>query len=221
MPTSIQYSIRHLLGLTLVVAIVAAILGPMIRAWDTERQTFFAIYITVTLLAIMAGIGFACLRRLHVERVAGEAILQAGLVGTLRTRVELASIIVFWPLWIIYDWHISSFIVGDRVSDGAWWSTAFASGFVALVMSYAATPIFWGAGSRSLDFHEQGLIYGPFKFIRYSKLKHYRWCLISASKLILVGRFKTWEVRTLPEVRSEIIRLLNQHGVPHADQVTI
>ena len=73
MATSVQYGIRHLMALTLVVAVavVAAILGPTVRAWDTERQTFFAANAAITVAALAASILISCRVRLRVERNAG------------------------------------------------------------------------------------------------------------------------------------------------------
>ena len=57
MATSVQYGIRHLMVLTLVVAVAMAVLGPMIRAWDTERQFVFTIYLAASLLLLA---GYTC-----------------------------------------------------------------------------------------------------------------------------------------------------------------
>jgi hypothetical protein len=93
MPTSIQYGIRHLLGLTLVVAVVMAAIGPVVRAWDTERRIALAVYAAVPLLLLAAYVCVLCMYRVRVERDAGEILLQVRTSDSPETRAALAALL--------------------------------------------------------------------------------------------------------------------------------
>ena len=100
MATSVQYGIRHLMALTLVVAIVAAILGPMIRAWDTERQTFFAANAAVTIAALAVSILISCRARLSVEHAAGSVLFRTNAIGNQRLRARQAMVLALCLTWM-------------------------------------------------------------------------------------------------------------------------
>ncbi len=97
MNTSVQYGIRHLLVLTAVVAVVAAILGPMVRAWDTERQGLFAATAAITVAALAISVLSLCRSRLRAERAAGSALLRMGKHWVIRSTMVSLSFSISRP----------------------------------------------------------------------------------------------------------------------------
>ncbi len=216
MVTKVQYGIRHLLVLTVVVAVVMSVLGPMIRAWSTERQFIFAVCAAVTLLLIAGPTYLLCLLRLRTERAAGKVILRIKPSASLReTAVLVAGIAGCIPLTIT-QWVVSSFA---GTADGGRWvpqavcSTFANAGVYAVILPMLLIRFWWGLSFSSLEFCEEGLISGGVGFLPYSGLRRYRWGRHSAESLVLVGQSATWTLKIPPEAKGEIGRLFEQHGV--------
>lgn len=213
MATSVQYGIRHLLVLTLVVAVMMAVLGPMIRAWDTERQMFFAGHAAVTLLLLTGYTCLLCRQRLRVERTAGQIVIRAKASRSLRARVMLAAGIALCVVWMIVQgilWSESLSGNGRHFFFPAISNTWIIVGFLPTLL----TRFWWGLSLTSIEVCERGFISGAVGFLPYSRLKHYRWARHSANTLVVASQFMTRNIAVPPEFRAEVEKMLESHGVP-------
>ncbi len=220
MATKVQYGIRHLMVLTVVVAVVMSILGPIVRAWNTERQTVFTACAAVALLLMAGPTYLLCLQRLRIERTAGEVILRTKPSASLRERALLVAGIAVCVSLMIAQWVLSSF--AGTADGGLGLSQAvvrtFANaGVYAVILPMLLTRFWWGLSFSSLEFCEGGLISGGVGFLPYSALRRYRWGRHSAESLVLVGQSATWTLKIPPEAKEDIGRLFEQHGVRCGD----
>ena len=220
MATSVQYGIRHLMALTAAVAVVMAVLGPMIRAWDTERQIAFTVYLAAPLLLLACCTYHLCTYRVRVERAAGDVLLRIRTSDhPLIKRLLVAIMAFFGVLMIGASILLSGFWIGDGtdILNVVWLSL-----WPAMVISPLVTRLWWGLNSGSIEVCERGLTLGAYEFLSYSKLKHYRWERYFANKLVLFRRFGDggWEIRLrIPtDMRDEVGRLLEEHSVPRRER---
>jgi hypothetical protein len=217
MATKVQYGIKHMMVLTVVVAIVAAAVGPFVRSWDAKRQLSFAIRIAGALLVLAGYIYWLCRYRMRAERRAGEVIFRIRtshgplargiLIGAIGSLVVLMLILTILEIQL---WNDRRALIVDLVSSSVW--------LVVLIAPFV-TWLWWGLDARSIEVCERGFILGGNTFLSYSKLKHYHWERYGAKKLILF-RYWGWDVRlNIPtEMRDEVGRLLDENGVTHKER---
>ena len=220
MATSVQYGIRHLMVLTLVVAVVMAVLGPTVRVWDTERRFVFMVCLAAAVLPIVGATCLLCMYRFRVERAAGDVLLRISTFDGPEMKCLLVALVAGCGALII---------AGSIVFSGVWKGGGYHSFvFVWLVVCpFIAIPplmtrLWWGLNSGSIEVCERGLTLGAYEFLSYSKLKHYRWERYFANKLVLFRRFGDggWEIRLrIPtDMRDEVGRLLEEHSVPRRER---
>ncbi len=220
MATKVQYGIKHLMVLTVMVAIGAAAVGPFVRGWDAKRQVFFAIYIAGCLLALAGCMYWLCRCRVRAERSAGEVILRIRKSdGPLARCIQIAAI---WSLVAVM--HIPPILNVQFLNDrGDFIANLVASSVWSTVMiAPVVTWLWWGLDWRSIEVCQRGFILGGNRFLSYSKLKEYRWERYGAKKLILFRRFGYWlvdvQLRIPAEMRDEVGRLLDEKGVTHKER---
>jgi hypothetical protein len=212
MATSVQYGIRHLMVLTLVVAMVMAVLGPMIRAWDTERQGFFAANAAITIAVLAASVFILCRVRLRIERAAGSVLFRTKAVGNRWVRVRQAIILVLCLAWMVLQC--------------VHWSEAALKGVLnllnfALLQFYILlttiapllTRFWWGLSLGSVEVCQRGLVVGGLQFHSFGNIKHYRWSHYTPGSLVFVTNRTTWTVKIPTEARDDVDRLLESQVV--------
>jgi len=212
MPTSVQYGIRHLMVLTLVVALVAAALGPMIRAWDTERQSLFAAYAAITIAVLAASVLVLCRARLRVERVAGSVLFHTKAVGNRWGRVRQAIVLLLCLAWMVLQCAVNSEANGKGVGNLLNFA-CFQFGILLSVIAPLLTRFWWGLSLGSVEFCQRGLIIGGRRFHRFGSIKHYRWSCFTPGSLVFVANRTTLTVEIPNESRDDVDRLLESQGV--------
>lgn len=219
MATSVQYGIRHLMVLTLVVAVVMAVLGPTVRVWDTERRFVFMVCLAAAVLPIVGATCLLCMYRFRVERAAGDVLLRISTFDGPEMKCLLVALVAGCGALII---------AGSIVFSGVWKGGGYHSFvFVWLVVCpFIAIPplmtrLWWGLHSRSIEVCKHGFVLGAVRFLSYSELKHYRWSRYFPNRLIIIRKFRKWEreerLRIPLDMRDEVGRLLKQHGVRQFD----
>ncbi len=222
MTTKIQYGIKHMMVLTVMVAVVAAAVSPFVRSWDAKRQVIFTVYLAVVLLVHAGYTYWLCRWRVRAERDAGEVILltrsadarstKGIMLGLVAVNVALILTVAILAIHFrIYSGHIVS---GLAIFMLALLSVGPAGGNCPI-----AALLWWGLDWGSIEVCEQGLILGGIRFLSYSKLKHCLWMRYGTGDPTLSTRYRDREMwfRIPAEMREEVGRMLDEKGVPHKE----
>ena len=218
MASSTQFSIRSLMIVTVMVAVVSTILGPQIREMEPKAQLRLGVsFAQLTgLVAIFVAVRF--LQRHRAERLAGPLIWRTD-AGEKSTR---------WAILIPALALATAATLGMiRMLD----SGESATSFEGLVLSFCILGAalltaefclcwWWQTGPLITEVYEKGLVLRGVVFLPWSALLSYRPSPEGPAVLIVTEKTR-WEIRprnvhAARQDRDRLERILLENGVPLA-----
>lgn len=215
MPSSFRFSLRQLCTTLLVFALLFAMLSPIVRAWNSEWQTFFLVYGAIMLGAIALVTLVMCLGRYRLERQAGKLLLRTDARPDRRMRLKQGITVAFWLGWIVSQWWIAT----AAKAKPRWEDLGAVVGMSGLwgifVIPHALTKVWWGTGVSTIEICENGLIVGGFRLLTWKTMREdlsrFYWSPFTPNKLVVVHRFSTWHMGVAPKDRVAVERLFAAH----------
>jgi hypothetical protein len=215
MAGSVRFSLRQLCTALLVFALLFAMLSPIVRAWNTAWQTFFLVYGAILLGGMGLVLLFLCRGRYRLERQAGPLLLRTDARPDRRMRIKQALSIVFWLAWIVSQWWLAASVNAKpnwrdlyaMLVVGGLWGT--------FLIPRALTKVWWGTGFSTIEICENGLIVAGFRFVAWKTirkgLRRYYWSSFAPHRLVIVQRFRTWQMEVAPRHRAAVEDLFAVH----------
>jgi len=215
MPSSTQYSLRSLFVLTLLVGVVAAIVAPLVRSWNTERQLLFAAQAGISTAMTVVALVMLSFRRYAVEQRTGRLLQRLARRRTLLKRVGQAALAAFLAIAVVAQWIVQS---EERFNFAGTLQQGFLlSGFSAdLIATH-----WWNVGPDVVELREQGLVRRGLFDTPWSRVTRCYWNRYFPDVLmVVVERFDTWELNVPPRDREAVEQVFrqkcgNEVGPPH------
>lgn len=218
MASSTQFSIRSLMIVTVVVAIVSAILGPRIRRMEPEHQLLLAIFFGQVAIVVGLFVTIRFLQRSRVERTAGPLLWRTD-SGEKDTRwailvpaVGLATAAANGMMLVVSSgesvYSFGGLILGFCILGASLLAAEFSLGW------------WWQTGPLITEVYQNGLVLQGVVFRPWSVLKSYQSTRDGLSVLIVTESTR-WGTRSrsvhvAAEDRSEFERALVENGVSPA-----
>ncbi|MEX2112232.1 MAG: hypothetical protein WD845_03555, partial [Pirellulales bacterium] len=164
-----QFQVRHLLGLITGAAVLFAVVGPVIREADREKQ-FAASRKTAIGVGAAAGLMVLLLNKRHrSERAAGPVIQRFE-----RLSSRLLSWLIAAVIWIGYvatiwwQWRIGQLPSRFEPVPGSPILLFFA-------VNYFVVRVWWQIDPAGIEACERGLILDGFNFYSWQEIARYSW----------------------------------------------
>ena len=187
-----QIGISQLLAITACVSVVCAVLASVLRRLPKEQQTKGAIFIFSIIFICLVTLAIFYFLRWRAEKLAGPShfITKAPLsswfhfFGILSCALTLGIMVI--GLWSIVSLEDTSTI----------WSFASSALLLgAFTGNYLMNALLWKTNPASLDVRQNGIIFGTFKFVPWSRFHGFRWNQYTHKVTLLMdGRFGEWNV---------------------------
>ncbi len=213
MPSSTQFTIRHLLAAMVVVAVVAAAIGPFIRSLGSNSQLYFAGNAVIIALMTVAFGAYHLVMRRRAERLAGEVILRAVTQGSRYARVLYLVLLVGFLIAVFYNGiyearHAEHSLPKRDLSQ--WFSFAW----MAWITAWLVTNCWWGVGAGLVELAEKGVIDRSIRFQPYCHFRTFGWNHYFPDTLVLSSlRYQTILVIVPDRDRARIEQFLKQQGL--------
>jgi hypothetical protein len=180
-----QFSLRALLVLIFVAAILCAVAMPRVRHWPSELQIGFAV-VCFSYFAIVGAMFFAS-RVFSRRRLRNFGALLLSLPSSWTTRIwaTFVTFFVAWLMWI-YFWSLDATAHRDidvyaHRFPNPWWLV-----FMATTQSWFA----WDAWLSPREIRERGIMWAKI-FYGWKTWSGFRWHDGKSLKLVLQSKFAT------------------------------
>ncbi len=214
MATSLQFSLRSMLVVMLMVAIISAVIAPAIRAWDTQRQLLFGAHAAVTLLLLGAGTVGLCAERRKVERKAGAILFRTVAKGSKRVRLQQGFWLAVSVAVMIAYWFVFSAAAAGRARSQQWSDLLYYTILLATWAPRTLTNFWWRVGAGVVEVAENGLILQGVMLKPWNKMESYRWASHVRNRLLIHEHQGTWpftrHIDVGPEDRAAMEQVLRQ-----------
>jgi hypothetical protein len=197
-----RYSLRALLVATLAVAVVSAIVGPLLRMWNADGATLWHIFGGASIGAALS-VGFRCWRRYQIERQCGELLLMVPMRINRSRPYWLALQIVGGFAVIAVDAFLDSIPRPNQRPFN------IMSVYGGLALADAFLSIWWKGVTYSTELCRNGVIVGSNRLTPWSVFRGYRW--IYNGNIQLAQRFAVIDVIVPAELRSRVDEVLGEH----------
>jgi len=213
MPSSTQFSLRSLFGLTLFVGVLAAAIAPVVRGWNTERQLVFAGQAGLSTLIMTVSVVMLSLRRLAVEEQTGRLLLRLSRRRTLPQRVALGAVAVVLTLAVVGQW-----ILASAEDDGALAAILPNGILLSCCAADLVTTYWWNVGPGVVELRDGGMVRRGLQVTPWSMVTRTYWNRHFPDVLmVVVERFDTWEINVPPGEREVVERLLQAKSAANGD----
>jgi MFS family permease len=204
-----QYQLQHLLGLTTALAVLLAVLVPLLRGLDWRLQASVAIQATI-LGAVLFGVLVLCSwRRYRVEMTAGR----------LFDRFTRKS--SHWLSWLMISamaaWYLLCVLLrtGEAANQGEIAVFPGSPQILLIGAHYLIVRCWWKIDPMGLEAFEAGLCLGGFQLIRWEQINRWSWSGRPPRQLNLFLVDRT--VRNIPTdiaFQGRLEEILQEHGPP-------
>ena len=185
-----RFSMRTLFAVTAVIAVVAAVVGPLVRRLEPYQQVRLLVVWGVWLAATIFTVAYQSRQRFQAERLAGATLLRlpmfdvkSGSASAERRWMNAIAGILVTLLYLFFGSH-SAF-----EPRGTWDFSQFLMtfGFFGIASVWSATATIAAFSWRNnIRFCEQGLLWDR-TFVRWDHIVEYRWSDSNKDVLDLKG----------------------------------
>lgn len=215
MASSVQFTIRDLMAITVAVAIVTAATAPAFHHLDPNERPQAVLYLSLLGVAVVAITGKGCVLRRRVEKAAGPLISRTGIGGS---AIRWASLIAAIPLSALAVYGTILLATTDVFANK---SAGIMTGCSTLCFGFTATGLclhwWWGTGFVATEAFQNGLVVHGLALMPWSTLASYTPSPRRSTTLIVNRKtrrgLRPFRIRVAPQDRAEWERLLVEHGV--------
>ncbi len=212
MASSTQFSIRGLMVIAVVVAIISAAVGPGIQHLEPQGQLRAALYLSLVGVVTGAVTAGMCARRRRIEKLAGRLLSHTSLGGAALRWTSLAATI---PLAISAAYVVIALAPIDLVPYGL--EFVGIVGLISFMLACTAAGLFlhwwWGTGFLAAEAFENGLVVRGLVLLPWSDLVSYERATLFLVNVSTRCGVRPVRFRVAVKDRADWERILAEHGV--------